>query len=75
METLLELLDDLKPDVDFRGHTALIEDGVLDSFDLVILVGELNANFDIQIGVEDLMPENFNSVAAMMALIERLQDA
>lgn len=75
METLLQLLSDLKPDVDFTQNAALIEDGVLDSFDLVILVGELNANFDIQIGVEDLLPENFNSVQAMMDLIERLQDA
>jgi acyl carrier protein len=59
----------LRPDVDFKNNDTLIDDGILDSFDIIALVGELNENFNIEIGVEDLLPENFNSAAAMMKLI------
>ena len=74
METLLEILSELRPDVDFENETALITDGVLDSFDIVALVAELNDAFDIEIKPNNLIPENFNSVNAMMALIQQLQD-
>lgn len=74
MEALLEILSELRPDVDFENETALITDGVLDSFDIVALVAELNDAFDIEIKPNNLVPENFNSVNAMMALIEQLQD-
>ena len=60
--------------MDFENETALIDDGVLDSFDIVALVGELNDAFDIEIKPNNLVPENFNSAEAMMALIEQLQD-
>ncbi|MDX9697157.1 MAG: phosphopantetheine-binding protein [Bacteroidales bacterium] len=73
MEKLLQILNEIQPDIDFAGHTKLIDDGVLDSFDIVTLVGELNYNYDVQIGVEDLLPENFNSVQAMMNLINQLK--
>ena len=74
MEELMQLLEELRPDVDFENETALITDGVLDSFDIVALVGELNDAFDIEIKPNNLVPENFNSAKAMMALIEELQD-
>ena len=74
MDELMEILEDLRPDVDFENETALIDDGVLDSFDIVALVGELNDAFDIEIKPNNLIPENFNSAEAMMALIEQLQD-
>lgn len=74
MEELLEILGELRPDVDFENETALITDGVLDSFDIVALVAELNEAFDIEIKPNNLVPDNFNSAKAMMALIEKLQD-
>ncbi len=74
MEELMEILQELRPDVDFENETALITDGVLDSFDIVALVGELNDAFDIEIKPNNLVPENFNSAKAIMALIEQLQD-
>ena len=74
MDELMEILSELRPDVDFENETALITDGVLDSFDIVALVGELNDAFDIEIKPNNLVPENFNSVNAMLALIEQLQD-
>lgn len=73
-EKLLEILTGVRPDVDFENNTSLIDDGELESLDVVALVGELNDEFDIEITVEDLLPENFNSADAMMALIKRLQE-
>lgn len=73
-EELMEILKELRPDVDFETEQELIDGGVLDSFDIVSLVGELNEAFDIEINVEDLLPENFNSVAAMLELITKMQE-
>lgn len=73
MEKLLEILQEIRPDVDFNEETKLIDHGILDSFDIIVLVGELNDAFDVEIGVIDLLPENFNSVEAIMDLINRLQ--
>ena len=74
MEELMEILSELRPDVDFENETSLITDGILDSFDIIALVSELDEAFDIEIKPNNLVPENFNSVKAMMALIEQLQD-
>jgi len=74
MEQLLELLEELRPDVDFETETALIDNGVLDSFDIVSLVNQLNDAYEIEIKPVDLVPANFNSAAAILALVERLQD-
>ena len=74
MEELMEILSELRPDVDFENETALITDGILDSFDIIALVSELDDAFDIEIKPNNLVPENFNSAKAMMALIEQLQD-
>lgn len=74
MEELMSILEELRPDVDFENETGLIADGILDSFDIVSLVTQLNEAFDIEIRPSDLVPDNFNSAAAMLALVEKLQD-
>ena len=74
MEELMQILEELRPDVDFENEEALIDDGILDSFDIVALVGELNDAFDIEIKPNNLIPVNFNSAKAMMALIDQLRD-
>lgn len=74
MEELLEILNDLHSDVDFENCTTLIDDKILDSFDIVSIVAEVSDRFDVQIPAEELLPENFNSAKALMALIERLQE-
>ncbi len=74
MEKILEILKSIRSDVDFENETQLIDNGILDSFDVVSVVGELCDEFDITITAEDLEPENFNSAAAIFALVERLQD-
>ena len=73
-EQLMEVLEEIRPDVDFENEKQLITDGVLDSFDIVSLVTALNDEFDIEIEVGNLVPDNFNSIEGMMALIEKLQD-
>lgn len=72
MDKLLEILKELKSDVDFTTEKSLIDNNVLDSFDIVQLVGQLNDAFDIEIGAADIIPENFNSADAMLAMINRL---
>lgn len=74
METVLEILTKVKPNVDFKNATAIVDDGLLDSMDIVMLVGELNDEFDIEIQVTDLVPENFNTVDAIVKMVERLED-
>ena len=74
METVLEILSKVKPNVDFKNANAIVDDGLLDSMDIVILVGELNDEFDIEIQVTDLVPENFNTVDAIVKMVERLED-
>ena len=74
METVLEILAKVKPNVDFKNATAIVDDWLLDSMDIVMLVGELNDEFDIEIQVTDLVPENFNTVDAIVKMVERLED-
>ena len=74
MEKLIEILKEVNADVDFENCATLIDDGILDSFDIVSIVGELNDAFDVEISPVDIIPKNFNSAKAMWAMIERLQD-
>lgn len=73
-DTVLEILQDIRSDIDFENETALIDDDMLESLDIVAIVGEFNEEFDVEISVEDLLPENFNSVDAMVELITRAQE-
>ena len=73
MEKLLEILKGIRPDVDFENETSLVDDGILDSFDVVSIISELDDAFGVQIRIDELDPENFNSAASIMALIEKLQ--
>ena len=74
MDKILEILKGIRPDVDFVNEKKLIDGKVLDSFDIISIVGEFNEAFDIEIDVEDLEPDNFNTVEAMQELITRLQE-
>ena len=74
MDELLELLEDIKPTVDFRTCTGLIDDGYLDSFDILSIVSELNDAFGIEISPVDIILENFNSAQALWNMVERLKD-
>ena len=73
-EKIMEILNELHPDADLSGGVLLVDDGVLDSMDIVTLVTELNAAFGVRIGASDILPDHFNSVDALCALIKRLDD-
>ena len=74
MDELMELLEGIRPDIDFEKEKALVTDRLLESFDIINLVSEINDEFDVKIKPADLVPENFDSVEAMWEMIERLQD-
>ena len=73
-DELLEILDDLHPEVDFSTETGLIDNKVLDSFDIVTIITEISSNYDITIPAGEIVPENFNSAQALFELTQRLSD-
>lgn len=73
MDKLLELLKNIRPDVDFENETELIDDGILDSFDVVSIISEIDDVFGVQIRINELEPDNFNSAEAIWALIQKLK--
>ena len=70
---IIEILSEICPGIDFETETALIDDGLIDSLDIVAVVTELMEAFDVELGVDDLTPENFISVEAIEELIESKQ--
>ena len=72
-DTIIDLLTEIRDDVDV-DCTTLIDDGILSSLDIIQLIGALNDEFDISIPATEIIPANFNSVAAMEAMVKRLQD-
>lgn len=70
MNELLDLLQRTCPGIDFECSDSLIDDGVLDSLDIVTIVSVLMDEYGIEISVDDLVPENFNSVETIYALVE-----
>lgn len=73
MEELLEILEDIQPDADYDTCTTLIDDGILDSFAILSIVGELEDAFDIKITPAEVIPENFNSAQSLWAMVQKLQ--
>lgn len=73
MDRLMRILSELNSDIDFENEDVLIDGGMLDSFDIVTLVAEIDDTFGVAIPAEALLPENFNSAKAIFALIQRLQ--
>ena len=73
MDKLLELLKNIRPDVDFENETELIDEGILDSFDVVSIISEIDDAFGVQIRINELEPENFNSAEAIWSLIQKLK--
>lgn len=74
METILNILQDLHPEVDFDTCETLIDSGILDSFDIITIISEIDSELDVAIPAEDIIPENFNSAEKLYALIQRLSD-
>ena len=73
-DEIIEILEDIKSGVDFDSATDIISSGILTSLNIITLVRELNDEFDVQIGADKLLPENFESVDAIEKLIIEMQD-
>ena len=74
MDELIAILKDIHPDVDYETATNLVDGKILDSFDIISLVSEINDKFDVVISAEYMIPENFNSARALWDLIQKLED-
>ena len=73
MEELIELLKGIRPDVDFENETELIDEGILDSMDVVSIISEIDDVFGVQIRITELDPDNFNSAEAIWNLVQKLK--
>lgn len=73
-EKILAILNEMDDSVDYASESALIDDKIIDSLTLTALISELENEFGIEIDMDDIVPENFNSIDAMAALVTRLQD-
>ena len=74
MDALLEILTNLHPEVDFETSTDLVDGKIIDSFDIVSIISEINDEYDVVIPAEEIVPDNFNSAQALYELIVRLED-
>ncbi|MDR2600166.1 MAG: acyl carrier protein [Oscillospiraceae bacterium] len=74
MEKLLEILQEMHEDIDFSTHVSLIDDKVIDSFDIITLIAEIDDRIGVTIPPEELIPKNFNSFSAMVNLINKLEN-
>lgn len=74
MERLIEILEGIKPGVEFTADTRLIDDKIFDSLGIISLVAELSNEFDIEISPIEIVPENFQTVQTLNDMIEDLID-
>ncbi len=75
MNEIIEILTELHDDVDFTTETGLVENGILNSLDIVAIISEIDDRLDVQIPAEEILPENFDSAEALWALVQRLDEA
>lgn len=74
MEELLKILSTIRPDIDFEREKELVDDGTLDSMDIVSIISEIDDAFNVQIRITELEPENFNSAEAIWSLVNKLKN-
>ncbi|MCQ2521127.1 MAG: phosphopantetheine-binding protein [Lachnospiraceae bacterium] len=74
MEKLIEILEDINPDVDYATCETLIDDHHLNSLAIISLIAELEEEYDITIPAIEIVPDNFNSAERIMKMITRLQE-
>ena len=73
-EKIIEILNSIKKNVDFENAEAIIDDGLLESFDIIRLTTRLADEFDVEFTATELVPENFNTVDAITEMIEELAE-
>ncbi len=74
MEELLEILKEVLPNVDWESDADLVDDGLLNSIDIITIISEITDEYDIKISTDEMRAENFNSVQAIYDMIQKLQE-
>jgi acyl carrier protein len=74
MDELIQILEEINPDIDYKTETKLIDGKIFDSFDIITIISEINEVFDVAIPAEEIIPENFNSAEKLYELIQKLED-
>ncbi|MBN1069064.1 acyl carrier protein [Clostridium botulinum] len=72
MEQLISLLEEIRDDINFEECNTLIEEGILDSFDIIQIINAIDDEYDIEVPATEIIPENFNSADAILKMIRRL---
>ncbi len=75
MEKLLQILESVKPGVDFKASKNMIEEGLIDSFDMISIIANINMEFGIDFSVAEITPENFATVETLYKTIERIKNS
>lgn len=71
MKTILEILQDIRPEYDFQTSADYLSDGLLDSLDLITLVSDLDKTYEISIEGIEIIPENFQNLQTIQALLTK----
>ena len=74
LEQIIDILTEIEEDVDYESRTDLVDSRALDSFDILKLISALEEELDVSVPAKDVVPENFNSAAAILALVQRLAE-
>ena len=74
MEKLIEILEDLNPEVDYQTEEHLIDNHLLDSLAILSLIGDIEDEFDVEVPTVEIIPSNFNSDKDIWALIQKLEE-
>lgn len=74
MEKFIDLLKDIKDDVDFENCTNLVDGKLIDSFDIIQIVMMIEEEYDVKVSAADIIPINFNSAEALYKLVQKLVD-
>lgn len=74
MDKVIEILESVKPGVDYKNEKLLVDNGILESFDIITIISKLNDEFDIEFSVNEVIPENFNSAEALYKTVCKLEE-
>lgn len=74
MNSIIGIIQEIKPEIDFAGCDNFVETGILDSFDILVLVAALDENYHISIDGTDIIPENFCSIESIMQMIGKYRE-
>lgn len=75
MEALLDILKEVKNDIDYGKETALVDEGLLDSLEIVTIIGAIEEKFGVEINPDDIDPDNFQSAEAMWKMIQKIKES